>query len=162
LLSLFITLDIIRPRNAIFILWGDEMIRRLLTFLIFAVLFSTLTGCSTTPRQSTELQPDALDIQFEMVPSTDVYIPNVEAKIVGDKVTIQGVVRRKPGNCCDTTKGIISVSVLAPNGDVFDEVDIAHTPRNIPSARKQSSRFITHLPYILPDKFILKIEYLRS
>ncbi len=138
------------------------MYHRLLSLLVFTGLFSVLSGCSTAPDKSVELQPDALNVQFELIPSDDVFIPEVEAVIVGDKVAIQGVVRRKPGNCCDTTKGSISVSVLAPNGDIFDEIDAAHSPRNIPSTRQKSSRFITHLPYILPDQFILRIEYVRS
>jgi len=138
------------------------MYHRWLRLLVFSAFGCVLSGCFTVPDKSVSFQPDALNVQFELVPSEDVFIPSVEAKIVGDEVAIQGVVRRKPGNCCDTTKGTISVSILTPNGDLFDEVDTAHTPRNIPSARQQSSRFITHLPYILPDQFILRIEYVRS
>ena len=129
---------------------------------VITVVAALLSGCSTTVDRDMELLPESLNVEFELVPSEDVFIPNVEAVIVGDKVAIQGVVRRKPGNCCDTTKGIINVSVLTPEGDVFDEVDTAHSPRNIPSSRQQSSRFITHLPYILPDQFVLRIEYQRS
>jgi hypothetical protein len=126
------------------------------------MLWCVLSGCATTPHGDHQAPPTALDVQFELIPSTDVFIPNVEAVVIGDHVEIQGMVRRKPGNCCDTTQGTINVSILTPSGDLFDSVDTAHSPRNIPNSRLQSSRFTAYIPYILPDQFILRIEYLRS
>lgn len=143
-------------------LCGDEMYRKCLAIVAIAMVSGALAGCSETSDNAVNFRPETLNVAFELVSSEDVFIPSVEAVIVGDTVAIQGVVRRRPGNCCDTTKGIINVSVLTPDGDVFDEVDTAHSPRNIPKARQQSSRFIANLPYIVPDRFILRIEYQRS
>ncbi len=121
--------------------------------LVTAVVF--ISGCATNNVNYT----NEASVLFERVPSEDVLISEVHAYEDGDELVIYGKVKRAANNCCDYARGHVEIAVLAPDGLVIDIVNVLYSPRNIPKVRSRTSRFITRLPYMVPEDMILRITY---
>ncbi len=91
-----------------------------------------------------------------------VLISDVHAYEDRDELVIYGKVKRAADNCCDAVRGHVDIALIAPDGLVIDVINVLYSPRNIPKVRSRTSRFMTRLPYIVPEEMTLRITYHNS
>jgi len=125
---------------------------RKITLVIAAVFVS---GCTISNVNYT----NEVSVLFECVPSKNVIVNDVHAYEEGDELVIYGKVKRTVDNCCDASRGHVDIAIVAPDGLVLDMISVPYSPHNIPKVRSRTSRFITRLPYTLPEGITLRIIY---
>jgi hypothetical protein len=126
-----------------------------LVLLAGAILVS---GCATSSVNYT----GETSVLFERVPSEDALVSEVHSYEDGDELVVFGRVKRAVDNCCDAARGHVDIAVVGPDGFVLDTVSVSFSPRNIPKVRSRSSRFVTRLPYTVPDGITLRVAYHSS
>ena len=125
------------------------------TGVILVIAAVVISGCATS---NVNYSNEAL-VLFERMPSEDVLISDVHAYEDGDELVIYGKVKRAADNCCDAARGHVDIAIVAPDGLVIDVINVLYSPRNIPKVRSRTSRFMTRLPYTLPEDITLRITY---
>ena len=137
------------------------MMSKLSGFLPVIVLVITavfVSGCATSNVNYT----NEASVLFERMRSEDVLISDVHAYEDGDELVIYGKVKRAADNCCDSARGHVDIAIVAPDGMVTEVINVSYSPRNIPKVRSRTSRFMTRLPYTLPEDITLRITYHNS
>jgi len=138
---------------------GKRVITRAFRSSLPAVLVlaaaMTVSGCASIDIHQ---KPDA-SVLFEQTPSADVFVSEVHSYEDGDSLVVYGKLKRTATNCCNAVRGHLDMAVVGPDGSVLDAVSFFYSPRNIPKARTRSARFVTRLPYTVPDGTTLRIAY---
>ncbi len=98
-------------------------------------------------------------IPFERVSSEKAHISEVYAYEDGDGLVIYGKVKRNAQNCCDSTRGYITIEIVDSDGLVLDTIETPYRPYNIPKSRTRSSSFSTRLDYIPPEDIKVRVVH---
>ena len=101
--------------------------------------------------------------KLEIIPSRGIYISRVYVIQDGDKLVIKGTVKRRSSSRAGS--GHVDISIVSPEGEVFEKVSTFYIPRIIPSKpgrrKSRGSRFEVRLPTIPPTGSKVRVAYHR-
>jgi hypothetical protein len=73
-------------------------------------------------------------------------------------VFVSGTIRR-PRQWRAPVRGVVDAQLLAPTGEILEEVETPYSPRSIPTKGARSSRFKVRLNTIPPEKSVVRIRH---
>ena len=135
--------------------------RDLRGLFVLMILSISMTGWACASNRVNLLKNGTT--KLEIIPSGRINISSVYVIQDGDKLVIKGTVKRRSSSLAGS--GHIDISIISPEGEVFEKVSALYIPRIIPSKpgrrKSRGSRFEVCLPAIPPTGSKVRLAYHR-